>query len=297
MPKARTFERYGSGKGPTRAFIIFKRHQTEINDMYWSFRGAGSYTEYIARKTAKPEDDPQKLFHASGPDARRLPPTVKSWSKQFSEFSNWVRLAAVMSMSAYLEFYLRNVITLAMQSDPLIRFGSPHLQDGTVWLKRSVNNDLDAWVTPCLMGERPQRAKNYQKLFGSVPREISENLTELDALRRVRNSVGHEFGRQSAVRDQIMAEPVRVRVSEKRLVKWLALVELVARAVDGHLSNEFIGEFESILFYHKWKATPRKGPAASLSEARALQKALGQAFGSPPSQQFCQDLIAFYKRC
>lgn len=298
MPKERRFVRYATEHGPTRAFNVFKKHQTEISDMYWSFRCAGSYAEYLARKTVKPESDPAQLFHATGPDARRLPSTVGDWRKHFAEFSNWVRLAAVMSMSAYLESYLRNVMTLAIRSDPLIRFGSPRLQDGTVWLKRSVADDVEPLLKDCLVGSWHRRARYYEKLFGSVPCQISDSLAELEALRRTRNSVGHEFGRHASQNHHGFASDLaKVRVSEKRLVKWLALVETVAKAVDAHLYQTFIGEFESILFYHSWSRRPRTGRDASLTETRALQKALGKAYGSPPSQHFCKGLIEFYKAC
>jgi hypothetical protein len=114
-----------------------------------------------------------------------------------------------------------------------------------------------------------------------VPSEISASVKELEALRGVRNSVGHEFGRQTnhSRAHGISAAGTRVRVSEKRLVKWLALVETIAKKIDAQLHGKFVGEFENILFYHKWRANPRKGHEASLSEARALKKAMGTAFG------------------
>lgn len=37
------FNRKGTSRGATACFRQFKEHHTELNDMYWSFRGAASF--------------------------------------------------------------------------------------------------------------------------------------------------------------------------------------------------------------------------------------------------------------
>jgi hypothetical protein len=71
------------------------------------------------------------------------------------------------------------------------------------------------------------------------------------------------------------------------------VVERAARAIDGHLLQAHIGEFETLCFYHEIAPSlpmSRKGEAASFSAA--LYASVGQV----PGRDFCKSLIAHYRK-
>ena len=131
------FDRYQMWLGSTWAYQRFRGHQTEVNDLYWSFVPAAGFADYLARHSAR-DTGTATLFHATGPDVRRLAPMAEEWRRHFREFQNWVRLAALLSAASYLEVYIRGAVTVALQSDPLVRFGRPRMMDGTTWLKQGM---------------------------------------------------------------------------------------------------------------------------------------------------------------
>lgn len=201
----------------------------------------------------------------------------------------------VMSMASYLEVYLRAVIELALQADPMVRFGSPGLQDGVTWLKRGIGPaDTAEYVESCCKGMWSSRLKAYSRLFGPPPVGLSSELDVLEDMRKVRNAVGHEFGRRLDKNHFENHFGTRIRVKEMLITRWLASVETAVKSIDQHLLVNHVGEFEALKFYHFWRSTPRIGKAHSLSEPRALQQSLRQLNGNPPSQRYCSELIAFY---
>src|SRR6202011_5166775 len=107
------FDRTKLWLGSTWSYRRFHKHQTEINDLYWSFAVAAGYADYIARH-AEAGSETAAVFHASGPHARRIPPAIQGWRASFRDFDNWVRLASTLSAASYLEVYLRSVITVAL---------------------------------------------------------------------------------------------------------------------------------------------------------------------------------------
>src|SRR5215203_5527105 len=139
------FARYQTWRGSTWAYSRFQKHHTEINSLYWSYVPVASYVIYLARH-APLNISPEGLFHATGPDAYRISSNINLWRSNFREFQNWVRLSSVMSISSYFETYLQTSITLALLSDPLVRFGSSMMIDGVVWLKRGVRSETEELV-------------------------------------------------------------------------------------------------------------------------------------------------------
>ena len=71
------FERWASWFERSRSFQRFKLHHTEINQLYWSLAPVGSCARYLSRN-ARDDDRPADVFHATGPHARRLAPSMGS---------------------------------------------------------------------------------------------------------------------------------------------------------------------------------------------------------------------------
>lgn len=291
-----TFERYKMWLGSTWAYKRFRAHQTEINNLYWSFVPAAGFTNYLAQH-ATADLSTDALFHATGPNVHRLASTPDEWQKHFREFQNWVRLAALLSSSSYLEVYIRTAVTLALQSDPLARFGRSRLMDGITWLKEGMRDDVEQLVRPCVMGDWSKRASAYKLLFGATPVAIVSNIAELDRMRVLRNSVGHSFGRTDRkIRDDLSRVTIAAseRLSEDRFKKWLGLIDQVADSIDRQLGLGYIGEFETMAFYHHWKTQPRPRHEGGFTDARAFSHALGRRVQQPCGQEFSTGLIDYY---
>lgn len=291
------FERYGVWLGSTWAHRRFRIHETEINQLYWSFAPAAGYTDYLARHAPQPATT-QGLFHATGPDAQRVANTTAEWRSHFREFQNWVRLAALLSASSYLETYVRSAVMLAIKSDPLARFGRPRLMDGVTWLKHGMRDDLEPLVRLCVEGTWEQRAARYRDIFGSIPKIVEDNIPELNRMRSLRNSVGHSFGRNLHQHgaDLISLHPgTAERLSEARFKKWLGMISEVAYAIEHHLAPTHIGEFETLAFYGDWRTKPRPAQDRRFTEARAFSTATGRMAGRPCGVEFSKGLIAYYR--
>lgn len=293
---ARLFDRHATQSINTQAYRRFKLHHTEINDLYWSFVPIASYADYLARH-APTNATPVGLFHASGPDSRRLPSTVAEWTRIFGEFQNWTRLSSLLSMVSYFEIYLRDVITIALRSDPLVRFGSPKLLDGLVWIKRNVSDDLEPIIRPCIVGEWPSRFSQYKALFGRAPSKLQDNIGELEKIRILRNGVGHAFGRNIRNEEHPLSTEAGTseRLSELQFKQWLGLIDEIAAAIDKHLSQSHIGEFELLWRLHLWLALPRDKQEPKYDKVVSFAREMHRVNTSNRlDRKFYRDLMAYY---
>jgi hypothetical protein len=134
------FDRFQPYIDRTLSLRAFNRYETEINEHFWSFKVISEYSRFIAEteKNSDPKKATAEVFKASGPDARRIPPTVSEWLEAREELENWLRLSALVSATSYLELYLRQVIRSALMSDPLCRYGASRSLDGVILLKAGV---------------------------------------------------------------------------------------------------------------------------------------------------------------
>ncbi|WP_156926949.1 hypothetical protein [Azospirillum halopraeferens] len=285
------FNRYGLWLGNTWAHRVFKAHHTELNHWYWSFVPASEYCKHIVRKSGGVS--PRSLFHVSGPNLRRVHDRPSEWTKHFNDFGNWARLSVIMSACSYLEMYIQSVVELALLSDPAVRHGKTRIIDGVHWVKVGIREDNTSLVNSCTKGEWPKRASNYKNIFGVVPEVINKNIGELESIRKFRNSVGHSFGRPlSRFRDPlVMSFDNTERISEKRMQRWLGLIDDIALSVDQHLVHH-IGEFEAVWLFHRMDVSGEtRGDGG---RARPLSKKLGQMFSGGPGIGFCRQLVSYY---
>jgi hypothetical protein len=289
------FKRYESILGTTWAYQVFRAHHTELNDLYWSHAAAVA----LARTRVRSESDEQQtllIFGSLGADSRRVPTDVARWKTAFTAFTNWVRLNAVMALSAYLETYLKTVISLALQSDPGLLIGDSKIVDGVKLLKRGALESHADLITKCIKGTWQQRTAGYEKLFGTLPHEIKTSAKELEAMRKCRNAVGHLFGRDLGAwdpDDNLATFPKMLPLSQERLQKWMATTAIVAQAVESHLGPSHIGSFELLNFYHRNKSHT-KGYVKTTKGLQPLLKVLGSVFKTGVGKKYAQDLVSFY---
>jgi len=274
----------------------FNEHHTEINRLYWSLAPAAGFTSYLARR-APVGTVPTTLFHATGPNARRIASDLPAWRRDFAEFNNWVRLSALVSLLSYLETYLSTIATLALRSDPLLRFNQSRAVDGTLWLKRGVVDDVSDFVTPIVKGKWTQRRSAYQTLFGRVPARLDAHIGDLDEMREMRNGVAHSFGRGAEFfEDPVVHAGRPVRLQEARLQRWLGIVEAVAVEIDDHLYPAHLGDFELVWRYHRWQREPRHADDLGYDAPAAFCRTINRDFGEALGRDHCRALVTYYDR-
>lgn len=288
------FERWTPTWPRTWPYAVFKKHHTELNDLYWS-NAVATHHAAMNSKSRNGSDELNTVFAIPQANARRVNVTVARWRDQIKESENWIRLNALMGLSGYLETYLHSVVTLALTSDPGLLISSSRSVDGISLVKRSRLPDLSTHVVGITKGTWPERISKYQAIFGQLPAELASNADELEAMRRLRNGVGHAFGRSlDEYREPLifMPRPLQ-RLSEARLQKWLGTVDGVASAIEAHLRVQHVGAIEALLHYHAWD---KKYPAGHQSEEKAFRRRFPDAQGNPPTEAYFRQLIAHYKK-
>jgi hypothetical protein len=204
----------------------------------------------------------------------------------------------LLSALSYLETYISTAITLALRSDPLLRFGQSRTVDGVAWIKRSVSDDVSDFVTGCVKGEWSKRLASYQKLFGTVPAQLTALEGDLDRMRNIRNGVAHSFGRDhNLFEDPLrMAEDRAVRLTEATLLQWLGNIEQAAGAIDEHLLRAHLGDFELLWHFKRWGELPRSEKEPRYAETTAFARFLSRTFGSTPGREYCRQLARYYEQ-
>lgn len=275
-------------------YKVYKQYSEEVSEYLWTADSSYKYVNSQLTKNHVPDTDDVKTHF-------RLPSnvwnfvTVKDWKAAYDDMQNWVRLNCVMSLSAALETYLTAVISLAIESDPGLLLGVTKTIDGAKLLK---HNQLQPevykiQVKKCVEGKWSDRIGAIKKLFGTYPAILETNRADLDAMRLMRNKVGHAFGRDiEAARDfSKIAKQAPERISVDRLKKWMKCAFDVAGEIDTFLLDNHIGEYQSILAYHENK----KAWNALVSREKA--RAFKQMYGATDHQigiKFCAELVEYY---
>lgn len=263
--------------------------------MYWSFVPTWSHAHYLARHAgvAKPGD----VFHASGPDTRRLAASMPDFISHFKGLANWVRLSILLSALSYFEVYVRRIVRLSLWSDPAVQFGKSKAIDGVSWIKRELKNDLDTLIVSCVKGTWQSRIASLEKIFSSAPRITEEKLALLDELRILRNKVGHMYGRNETDDPHIFKNNTpMIKLSEEELKNQLQLIFDVAIDTDRFFLERHIGSFELLLYFHKWRAARTKYNAHT--EAREFKREVNrQKTSRNLSLKYFEEMVLHYESC
>jgi hypothetical protein len=83
-----------------------------------------------------------------------------------------------------------------------------------------------------------------------------------------------------------------MRLSEQRFGEWLRMADEVTSAIDRHLMEEHIGQYEMLLYYHNW-LHEQKIPLLEVTPA-LLQQAIRDDTGEPFPLAYLKELIAYY---
>lgn len=288
------FNRWGHVQWQTRPFQVFKQYNKELSDFLWAEYAAHEFVKTNLIDTISPNDDCSK--HLTFPDKVWNFQKMRDWSRAFDEGQNYLYLNCVVALSSNLEVFLKSIITLAVESNPGVLTGAPRTIDGVRNLK--YNRPVAGYrrrVKDCVDGQWPERIAAIDALFGSHPSILNTYLNDLEAIRGLRNKVGHAFGRDIDAAcgfSNTNKLPIE-RLSAENLKNWLKVAYDVATAMDKFLLDNFIGEYQAILEYHKHKDEWKyKFANEKARELKALYGAKDQQIGL----EFCEELVDYYEK-
>lgn len=287
----KTFDRWQPFGKWSWAYRRFLAHHRELSQMYWSHEPRATREFKTLRGHAGSWPPPAWQL-----SARALKNDVYQNHALFlsanDAFLNWVRLSGVMALSGHLEVFLRECISAALESDPAAPLGATRAVDGVRLLKARPGYNCLEQATHIAEGTWASRLIHYERFFGAVPKELRSHEGALESLRRMRNAVGHHFGRKSEGFDFGIhpRRPAAERVSEDRLFAWMAVADEAAFAINEQLLSH-IGDYEMLRYFHHWK---KKYKGNFHRERNDFKKELGRLAGPPPGKQYTDDLIEHY---
>jgi len=244
------FERYKLIEERSLAYRLFKRHHTHFNDIYWSHKVSSGHA-FSSTRQIKPTDTVKSHFNPQNIEIRDGR-TLKDWSKWYSGFDDWTRMAAIIGIAGYLETYIAQISASAFESSPSLIFGGGPKIDGATFLKHNSTYDLFSYTESLTKGDWQSRISSYKKYFGSC--SFENRISDLEKLRTLRNDAGHSFGRDIKLMKFAQSWEVKSlpKITDKKMALFLELVQTVAFEIDKQVAETYIGQYEVIKLYHIW---------------------------------------------
>lgn len=286
----RVFNRFGLHDGRTWAFRQFEDSQTRVNRL-WHCSKAQAWL--LVDRTAGPAEHWRRFVDNLEPLQRRAdffrdPAEARTQAK---ETDNWMRLTLTVAIASYLETYVAQVIERAIRSRPGVLIGAPKSVEGVKLLKDHVKLDTEEYVRRCVEGPWSARVAAVERLFGTTG--LKALIGPLDQLRKTRNRAAHSIGADPTPGASLhLAFGDAERVSAKRVAHSFALAAQAAQHLEHALGAHWVGEFETLLFFHQ-KVKPHVHDAAG----NALKKKLGQLGRPPVNKEFALKAVEFYDDC
>lgn len=121
----------------------------------------------------------------------------------------------------------------------------------------------------------------------------------LEAIRVLRNRVGHAFGRDIKKSREIdnAVKPSIERLSRKRFEKWQKSITTIVSDIDTFLLKNHIGSFQQLLVYHAMYPTldHTDTPLKRGHRMMAFKKAIGTDKKDTYSKDFYRSLVFYYE--
>jgi hypothetical protein len=292
------FDRWNPREKSTWVFWVFKKHNVELLRMYTAFESSRSFTYSSLGKVAKWDDEPSKHLSFTRPLRFDQFETMRDWSDSFNDFENWLNLNALVAISSNLETYMATVIPLALSSDIGSLYGTTRKIDGIGILKHGHAKafDFEHHVVACTKGDWSSRLAAYERYFGRSPKFFSSNISALERIRTLRNNVAHSFGRDiEASRDQLQVKTLPIeKLSRNNLLSLQKVVWQIAKAIDVHLHNFHIGEYQALAFYHRLYPSLRHDLHPAM-RAMEFKKRIGSFGSTPAGKEYCKGLVQYYE--
>ena len=294
----KTFDRWIPNEKSTRTFQVFQKYNNELEKNIWAFFPTSKEIyKNLGKNSAKWTDKVESHFEFTD-KKNELYNDLQEWSNSYKQFDNWVNLNVIMSISANFETYLASVISLALKSNPGIIFGASKMVDGITILKNGAPTKLnfEEEVIKCTKGDWSSRIASFEKIFGEAPELLTKNVSSLEQIRKLRNKVGHSFGRdieearEHAIKKVIPTETI----SRTRTLKYQSLLWSIAKSVDIFLLENHIGTYQALNFYHTLYQEMRKDVHPSIRAVK-LKTEVGRTGVQPADKVFYKSLVNYYE--
>jgi hypothetical protein len=254
-----------------------------------------TYTQ-LGSLGAELEDAPGKYFKA-GVSSDSFCADMKTWSCVFNSLGNWLNLNVVLTLASNLETFIASLVRLALDSDPAVLLGTPHKIDGAYRLKYGLSGAIrqSDYIVACTKGTWGSRLGAIEKIFGNCPSGLRDVHSELEELRAVRNRVGHAFGRdiEDARRTGTLAVVPIEKMTRERVERLRRCVLDGARALDQHLIDNHIGDYEAVLFCSSIYPGTDQRENREIRAAK-LKKAIGGHGAQSRGKDYCKGLIQYW---
>ena len=288
------FDRWKHVQNHTWPFQMYKQYDLELSNYFWTEYSAHKHIkDFIDKETSSDDADSRSYFSFPG-DTWNVP-TMREWKEAYDEELNFLYLSCVMAMSSNLETFMDAIISLAIESNPGVLTNRPKSIDGTKLLKHSPMSKrrYKNMVNQCIEGTWMKRRNAIKSIFGSYPSVLDTHISTLEAIRKMRNRIGHAFGRdiqKARTFSSLNKEPAE-RISLVTLRRWLGVSYDVAEAMDAFLLDNSIGEYQIILAYHNHQEELSK--LLYKEKARRIKKMYG-GIDQQVGLLFCEGLIDYY---
>jgi hypothetical protein len=260
------FDRTISIAGSSLARWRHRRDQKEVNSHYWI---SVLQADLLARQI-RPLDDadgpPNTALGLRGTADRNVGHNIAELRRRIKISDRWRRLSTLLLASSALERYIIGASTAAIESDPLLEARFPKMLDGAALKKRGLSLAQPS-LTPLTVGEWSARLRALEKTFGDLPASVRANEGQLEKIRKMRNSIAHEFGStdsEAIPPSALLVAGARMdravmpghALSENQLLKYLDVLNKTSVALDDFLVEKFIGNYEIMAVYLDWQKSP-----------------------------------------
>lgn len=291
-----TFDRWTPKTEHSWPYRIFRQYDDELMRLIISHESVQSYTYAHLKKDGAMWESLAKDFGLRRGDCAQ---SIKQWSENYKTFGIWFRLSLLMSLNSYFETYIAAIIKECIESDPGLLFGLPHEIDGMSVLKgnRKVKREeIAEKIKQCTKGTWSSRVGNMTNLFGDLPQFSGHVISRLESLRKVRNKVGHAFGRDisNAQKYHEISKPDMQNISVASFNKYHTLIFHLVQELDSYFVQNHIGNFEPLYHYHllctEFKDFDKGEKMLRLKASLFIDK------NSVYSKDFCRGIVKYYEQ-
>ncbi len=288
-----SFDRWSSPYPHSLPYRIFKESDKEVRSLVISYESSFSF---VCSNLKKLGATWESHAYDYGLTENNKFLTVKQWVNNSKEFANWMRLSLLMSVCSNVETYMASIIRESIESDPGIIMGVSHQIDGIKLLKsgnKIDENVIADHIKKCTKDTWSSRRCNMEKLFGAIP-VIANSIKPLEDIRKLRNTVGHSFGRnieKSQQYNRIQIDPME-RLSVKRYNEYITLLFNIVQEFDKIVTNNHLGCFEIILQYHKMYETIKQLNKGC--QVEKLKETLNVEKNTGVSKELCRGVYLYY---
>lgn len=288
------FDRWTNFEQSSWSFQVFSKYDDQLGMMLTANSGAAGYCYSSMGKAGGQWTDNAATVLGTGDRFLSAFSDLKHWSKTYNEFQNWVRLNTVLACAANLESYIAGVVDTALQSDPGTLFGAPKALDGAKILKADLSGvDKKPHVIACTKGTWSSRFSAIEKIFSTLPVSANLAISKLESIRRIRNNVGHAFGRDI---DDAQYHGLRELhpmegISEEAAFSSMTTCRKFAKELDNSLLQNHIGDFEIIRFLHAHHQDIKSNKVGE--RVMDLKKAIGSR-AQPRGKLYLRELIEYW---